>query len=293
LWVITSGKSLGLERESAGYLVGVWPVTAVTKNPADDPEFLARKYQYRVLMNETEAIHLEEPVNVDHVIRGEGYDAQIPVGRFLRGPRRLTDAKVRLRRSAAGAEMARKWLTGNGVRSGENGVRRSNTDNGPTCAEDGGTGGEGGGARAEGGMGEAERGSVGKNSERSDLRDRTKRFALRIIRLFSALPKTTEAQVIGKQLLRSGTSVGAHYREAYRGRSAAEYIAKIEGGLQELEETIYWFELLRDAEIVADDRLSDLQNEADQLAAILVACAKSAKHGVKGRGRGTEERGRP
>ena len=71
-----------------------------------------------------------------------------------------------------------------------------------------------------------------------DLRTRTKRFALRVIRLYSSLPKKTEAQVIGKQLLRSGTSVGAHYREAVRSRSDAEFISKLEGGLQELEEYI-------------------------------------------------------
>lgn len=73
-----------------------------------------------------------------------------------------------------------------------------------------------------------------------DLKLRTKNFALRIIKLFSALPKQTEAQVIGKQILRSGTSVGAQYREACRARSDAEFISKIESGLQELEETMYW-----------------------------------------------------
>ena len=70
-----------------------------------------------------------------------------------------------------------------------------------------------------------------------DLRKRTKDFALRIIRLYSSLPSSTVAQVIGKQVLRSGTSVGAHYREAFRSRSDAEFISKIEVGLQELEET--------------------------------------------------------
>lgn len=74
-------------------------------------------------------------------------------------------------------------------------------------------------------------------AERGDLRSRTKTFAVRIVRLYGALPKSTEAQVIGKQLLRSGTSVGAHYREAQRARSTAEFISKVEVGLQELEET--------------------------------------------------------
>src|SRR6267143_1927123 len=72
-----------------------------------------------------------------------------------------------------------------------------------------------------------------------DLRDRTKAFALRVVRMFSAMPKTTEAQVLGKQLLRSGTSVGANYREAYRGRSKAEFISKCGDSLRELEETAY------------------------------------------------------
>src|SRR5438128_12534754 len=101
--------------------------------------------------------------------------------------------------------------------------------------------------------------------ERRDLRKRTKVFALRIIRLYASLPKTTEAQVIGKQVLRSGTSVGAHYHEAKRARSTAEFTSKIEGGLQELEETIYWLDLLGDSEIVPSSRLSDLCREANEL----------------------------
>jgi four helix bundle protein len=76
--------------------------------------------------------------------------------------------------------------------------------------------------------------------EETDLRDRTKAFALRIVRMFSALPKTTEAQVLGKQLLRSGTSIGANYREAFRARSKAEFIAKCGDSLREIEESAYW-----------------------------------------------------
>ncbi len=86
--------------------------------------------------------------------------------------------------------------------------------------------------------------------QRQDLSKRTTEFALRIIRLYSALPKTTEAQVIGKQVLRSGTSVGAHYREARRAKSNADFINKIEGALQELDETSYWLELLVESDIV-------------------------------------------
>ncbi|MBW1970941.1 MAG: four helix bundle protein [Deltaproteobacteria bacterium] len=110
-----------------------------------------------------------------------------------------------------------------------------------------------------------------------DLRTRTKRFALRVIRLYSALPKITEAQVIGKQLLRSGTSVGAHYREAVRSRSDAEFISKVEGGLQELEESIYWMELLVESGIITIERLTELMKEADELTAILVTCVKKTK----------------
>lgn len=113
------------------------------------------------------------------------------------------------------------------------------------------------------------------------LKDRTREFALRIIRLYTALPKTTEAQVIGKQLLRSGTSVGAHYREALRARSDAEIISKIEGGLQELEETCYWLELLIGAEILPEPRLTPLLQEANELTAILTSCAKRIKERKK------------
>jgi four helix bundle protein len=98
-----------------------------------------------------------------------------------------------------------------------------------------------------------------------DLRIRTKEFALRVIRLYSSLPTSTEAQVIGKQLLRSGTSVGAHYREGIRARSNAEFISKLEGGMQELEESSYWLELLVEAHIFTPEKLMPLMAEADEL----------------------------
>ena len=112
---------------------------------------------------------------------------------------------------------------------------------------------------------------------KSDLADRTKAFALRIIRLYSSLPKTTEAQVLGKQVLRSGTSVGAHYREASRARSTAEFISKIGGGLQELEETGYWLELLIESKIVTESKLNNLLQETQELIAIFVTLSKNAK----------------
>ncbi len=113
--------------------------------------------------------------------------------------------------------------------------------------------------------------------EDRDLRTRTSAFALRIIRMVGALPKTAAAQVLGKQVLRSGTSPGAHYREAYRARSTAEFISKIEGGLQELDETSYWLELLVDSGAVSAKRLAVLRTEADELTKIFVSVAIAAK----------------
>jgi four helix bundle protein len=112
---------------------------------------------------------------------------------------------------------------------------------------------------------------------RKEIGARTREFAVGIIRLYSALPKSAEAQVIGKQVLRSGTSAGAHYREAARARSDAEFISKVEVGVQELEETRYWLELLRDAQILPWDRLRELDAEADELTAILVTVVKKRK----------------
>ncbi len=110
-----------------------------------------------------------------------------------------------------------------------------------------------------------------------ELKTRTKALALRVVRLYVALPKSAEAQVLGLQVLKSGTSVGTHYRESLRARSDAEVTSKIEGGLQELEETQYWLELLSDAGIVPTDRLTPLLQEADELTAILVTCVKRIK----------------
>ncbi len=110
-----------------------------------------------------------------------------------------------------------------------------------------------------------------------ELRTRTKTFALRIIRLYVSLPKTTQAQVIGKQALRSGTSVGAHYREAQRAKSDADFISKLEGALQELDETAYWLELLVESKIVVEPKLAALMKETDELIAIFVAIVNKMK----------------
>ena len=114
--------------------------------------------------------------------------------------------------------------------------------------------------------------------DEKDLRPRTKLFARRIIRLYVALPKTnTVAQVLGKQMLRSGTSVGANYREAYRARSKAEFISKIGDCLKEADETLYWLELILDESFVPARRLQPLVNEADELVAIFTTIAKRAR----------------
>lgn len=110
-----------------------------------------------------------------------------------------------------------------------------------------------------------------------DLRDRTKDFALRIVRMFTELPESDEARILGEQALRSGTVVGAHYREAHRHRAKPEFPARINDCLRELEETAYWLELLIDGRIVPASKLSSLQDETHQLIAILTTIAKNLK----------------
>ncbi len=116
-----------------------------------------------------------------------------------------------------------------------------------------------------------------KNQAKSDLKPRTYAFARRIIRLYSALPRETVAQVLGKQVLRSGTSVGANYREAYRGRSKAEFISKMGDCLRELDETEYWLELLIDEAIVKSAKMDPLLDETRQLIAIFVTIIKNSR----------------
>ncbi len=113
--------------------------------------------------------------------------------------------------------------------------------------------------------------------KKEDLQIRTKEFALKVIRMYSELPKSTEAQVLGKQVLRSGTSVGANYREASRSRSKPEFIAKIGDCLKELDETAYWLELLAESSIVPSERVAHLRDECDQLLAIFTTISKKAK----------------
>ena len=111
----------------------------------------------------------------------------------------------------------------------------------------------------------------------NDLKKRTKQFGLRIIKLVEALPKTQSARMIGNQLLRSGTSVGANYRAACRGRSKAEFIAKVGISIEESDESMYWIEMLTEAGIMPDEKVSALYKEADEIVAILTASAKTAR----------------
>ena len=111
-----------------------------------------------------------------------------------------------------------------------------------------------------------------------EFKDRTKQLALRVIRLVEALPKTPTAAVLGKQLLRSATSIGANYRAACRGKSRADVIAKLAIVEEEADETLYWMELLIDAGIVPAARLADLMEETNQIIAMTVASIKTLRH---------------
>jgi four helix bundle protein len=114
-----------------------------------------------------------------------------------------------------------------------------------------------------------------------EMKERTKDYAIRIVKLFQALPRTEEARIIGKQLLRSGTSVGANYRAACRARSRAEFVAKMGIVMEETDETAFWLELLIAIEIMPAHRLKDLIREAGELLAIVGASIRTAKARAK------------
>jgi len=109
------------------------------------------------------------------------------------------------------------------------------------------------------------------------MRARTKRFALDVVGLFRLMPKTDEARIIGKQLLRAGTSVAANYRAACRARSRAEFIAKIGTVIEKSDEPVFWLELLRESGIVTKNHTESLLAEANELLAIFAASSKTAK----------------
>jgi four helix bundle protein len=111
------------------------------------------------------------------------------------------------------------------------------------------------------------------------LKDRTKKFALRIIRVIRSLPPGLEGRVIGHQLLRSGTSVASNYRAVCRARSRPEFLAKLAIVIEEADESAFWLELLVDAGLVRESKLKELKSEANQLVAIFNASRTTAKKG--------------
>jgi four helix bundle protein len=122
-----------------------------------------------------------------------------------------------------------------------------------------------------------------KNGKPVDLKVRTKQFALRVIRLFNSLPKANlVANVVGRQLLRSGTSVGANYRAACRARSSRDFCAKMGLVEEEADESAYWMELLVEAGLVREELLGELLAEANELVAIVVASIKTARRSAQG-----------
>ncbi len=111
----------------------------------------------------------------------------------------------------------------------------------------------------------------------TDLKKRTKAFALRILKLVDAMPKTTSGRALAAQLVRSGTSVAANYRAARRAKSPAHFLSKLGDVEEEADETLFWLELLEESGIVPTKRLSALKKEADELVAIIVASINTAK----------------
>jgi len=114
-----------------------------------------------------------------------------------------------------------------------------------------------------------------------ELRSRTKQLAIRLVRLFRSLPKTAEAQIFGRQLLRSGTSAAANYRATCRSRSRAEFIAKLGVVIEELDETLFWLELISETDVIAPSRLAGVIQETNELTAIFVSACRSTKDGSK------------
>ena len=114
-------------------------------------------------------------------------------------------------------------------------------------------------------------------TRKDELSDRTKAFALRVIMLTNVLPSTLVARVIRNQLLRCGTSVGANYRAAKRAKSTADFISKMGTVEEETDESMYWMELIMETELLKEDRISDLYQEADEILAMVVASIKTAR----------------
>jgi four helix bundle protein len=117
----------------------------------------------------------------------------------------------------------------------------------------------------------------GESMDKVEFKQRTKLFALRVIRLVESLPRTRTATTIGNQLIRSGTSVGANYRAACRARSNAEFIAKMGIVEEEADESMFWIELLMETGTVKKELLESLFKEANEIVAMVVSSIKSSR----------------
>jgi four helix bundle protein len=109
------------------------------------------------------------------------------------------------------------------------------------------------------------------------FRKRTFEFGIRCVRLVEALPKTMTAQTIGKQLLRAGTSVGANYRAAVRGRSRGDFVSRMGIVEEECDESLHWIDVLVELGLVSQERVEELRKEADEIIAIVVSSIKTAR----------------
>ena len=112
---------------------------------------------------------------------------------------------------------------------------------------------------------------------KTELEERTKKFAVRVVKTVGAFPKTSEGQIIGRQLLKSGTSIGANYREANRAESKDDFVHKIGVAEKEAAETIYWLEICRETKLGASEEVKMLHREANELLAILITIGRKAK----------------
>jgi four helix bundle protein len=124
---------------------------------------------------------------------------------------------------------------------------------------------------------------LGGEMNEQELKKRTKQFGLRVMKLVGALPENSVGRAIGSQLIRSGTSVGANYRAACRGRSKAEFVAKLGVVVEEADECAYWLELIIEGELLAANLVTPLLQEANELTAIMVASRKSAQKAIENR----------
>ncbi|MGB9071808.1 MAG: four helix bundle protein [Terriglobales bacterium] len=115
----------------------------------------------------------------------------------------------------------------------------------------------------------------------TELKRRTKNFAVRIVNLFRSLPHSPDAQTLGKQLLRSGTSVAANYRAVCRARSQAEFISRMGIVVEEADEAVFWLELMGETGIIRPERTQNLLDEANELVAIFGASLRTSKRGAK------------